>query len=280
MKVQCDCGAKYALDATPEMLRNPPRFACPSCNVDLSARLLELARQELGNVAPPQREGLAPAPEIAPPPSAKPVVSAPTVVATSPTPAAPIRISIPAPASVPSVSIPSAPRPVVVVPTPIARPPVSVVQPVALPPVALTPPPAPIPSPTAPPPLPPAISGARIHRATAPAAGAATPDVVDTRFCPKHPQQRVTEKCRVCEKPICPKCMQLFGYVCSSLCREKAEANHIKIPTYAGQRDVAQREQGKKTGLIVSLAPIRPFVIVPIAYVAGTPSIKSWLSIM
>ena len=50
--------------------------------------------------------------------------------------------------------------------------------------------------------------------------------------------------------------MQLFGYVCSVLCREKAEANHIKIPTYAGQRDVAQREQGKKTGLIVSLVAI------------------------
>ncbi len=82
------------------------------------------------------------------------------------------------------------------------------------------------------------------------------PDIVDTRFCSKHPKHRVTEKCRVCEKPICPLCMQLFGYVCSAHCREKAEANHIKIPTYAGQRDVSQRTEWNKVAFIAKLAAL------------------------
>ncbi len=60
----------------------------------------------------------------------------------------------------------------------------------------------------------------------------------------------------MCEKPICPLCMQLFGYVCSVHCREKAEANHIKIPTYAGQRDVAQRTEWNKVALIAKLAAL------------------------
>lgn len=82
------------------------------------------------------------------------------------------------------------------------------------------------------------------------------PDIQDTRFCTKHPKQRVTEKCRICEKSICPLCMQLFGYVCSAHCREKAEANHIKLPAYAGQRDVVQRKQGSRIGLVMSLAAV------------------------
>jgi len=96
------------------------------------------------------------------------------------------------------------------------------------------------------------IGGVRISRTAAPQAGSTTPDVQDKRFCTKHPQVRVTETCRVCEKPICPKCMQLFGYVCSVHCREKGEANGIVIPVFEGQRDVAQRKAGKKTGAIVA----------------------------
>ena len=50
--------------------------------------------------------------------------------------------------------------------------------------------------------------------------------------------------------------MQLLGYVCSVHCREKAEANHIKIPTYAGQRDVAQRTEWNKVALVAKLAAL------------------------
>ena len=36
MKLQCSCGAKYAFDATPEMLQHPVKFICPSCGLDSS----------------------------------------------------------------------------------------------------------------------------------------------------------------------------------------------------------------------------------------------------
>jgi PQQ-like domain len=174
MKIQCDCGAKYAIDATPEMARHPVKFACPECGVDLSARLDEAVRQEF-NSATSTAPGVAPAMEIAPPPAT----------------------SVPPP--------PVAPR-------------------------------------------------VRISHGAAHASAA--PEVVDARFCPKHPQQRVTEKCHVCGKGICPKCMQLFGYVCSPRCKEKADLQGLEIPVFAGQRDVAQNREWGKIALIAKLAAL------------------------
>ena len=66
-----------------------------------------------------------------------------------------------------------------------------------------------------------------------PAAGAA-------HFCAKHPGQVITHRCLVCAKPICPKCMELFGYVCSPLCRGKAEERGIEIPVYQGKKAVIE----------------------------------------
>ena len=60
----------------------------------------------------------------------------------------------------------------------------------------------------------------------------------------------------MCGKGICPLCMQLFGYVCSPLCKEKAELQGIVIPKYAGQRDEKERQQWGKVGLIVKLAAL------------------------
>ena len=48
------------------------------------------------------------------------------------------------------------------------------------------------------------------------------------------PDQFVTGDCHICSKPICPKCMELFGYVCSPLCRGKAEAKGIVDPGVCG----------------------------------------------
>src|SRR5437667_132118 len=56
--------------------------------------------------------------------------------------------------------------------------------------------------------------------------------------CPKHPSELAAEKCYVCSKPICPKCMELFGYVCSPLCRAKAASHGIAVPIYEGQSSV------------------------------------------
>ena len=58
--------------------------------------------------------------------------------------------------------------------------------------------------------------------------------------CNKHPGQVAAEKCQVCSKPICPKCMALFGCVCSPLCRAKAEAQGLAVPVYAGQKSVRE----------------------------------------
>ncbi|MFO1512069.1 MAG: hypothetical protein U1F83_04000 [Verrucomicrobiota bacterium] len=53
MKIQCDCGAKYAFDASPEMVRNPVTFACPECGMDLSGRINEEVRRQFGNITGP-----------------------------------------------------------------------------------------------------------------------------------------------------------------------------------------------------------------------------------
>lgn len=46
------------------------------------------------------------------------------------------------------------------------------------------------------------------------------------------------EVCRVCNKPMCLKCMEQFGYVCSVYCRQQATAKRIYIPPYANQKSV------------------------------------------
>jgi outer membrane protein assembly factor BamB len=64
--------------------------------------------------------------------------------------------------------------------------------------------------------------------------------------CPKHPSELALENCRVCSKPICPRCMELFGFVCSPLCRAKAASHGIQVPIYQGHKSVIeQRRWGK-----------------------------------
>lgn len=64
--------------------------------------------------------------------------------------------------------------------------------------------------------------------------------------CLKHPGEVAGEKCHVCSKPICPKCMELFGYVCSPLCKAKADSHGLHIPAYAGQRSVMDARRWRK----------------------------------
>ena len=72
---------------------------------------------------------------------------------------------------------------------------------------------------------------------------------VSSKFCSKH-RERATEKCAVCGKPICPKCMEVFGYFCSPLCKGKAEAENLDVPVYAGRKDVIEAKFWRKTGLV------------------------------
>src|SRR6266404_3741706 len=74
--------------------------------------------------------------------------------------------------------------------------------------------------------------------------------------CLKHPGELAEEQCRVCSKPICPKCMELFGYVCSPLCKAKADSHGIQVPIYKGQRSLVQARLWRKTAWVGSTVAI------------------------
>jgi hypothetical protein len=138
MKVQCPCGAKYSIDVTPEMLRDPIRFVCLGCNTDLSGPINDLVHQELG-------QGAAPA-------------------------AGPMRLSVPA--NAPAPASPAAPARLAIHKTASS-----------------------------------ASHGTAVE--SAPDPGAANPD--DGTPCPKHRGAFSVAHCYTCGKPMCPKCMELFG---------------------------------------------------------------------
>ena len=79
---------------------------------------------------------------------------------------------------------------------------------------------------------------------------ASAPEVPTPEVCSKHAGQLTTHRCLVCQKPICPQCMQLFGFVCSAYCKGKAGNEGKDVPVYAGRRDVAQSREWRKVGLI------------------------------
>jgi hypothetical protein len=98
----------------------------------------------------------------------------------------------------------------------------------------------------------------KISRAETPATPSAenTAAVEASKFCPRHLRERVTDNCAVCQKPICPKCMTLFGFFCSVLCKAKAEAQNINVPAYAGQKFKVEARFWRKTGLISGLLAV------------------------
>ena len=183
MKVQCYCGAKYAIDVTPEMARDPVRFICPACNTDLSGPINELVRQELGLAEP-----AAPTPASA---TASPPTARVRIASESPkeTVAAPAKLTLSRSASA-------------------------------------------------------ATHGAPVE------APQTSGDPGEPQPCPKHKGELTVERCYVCRKPICPKCMELFGFVCSPLCRARAESTGIHVPVFHGQKSVRDAREWRKTGRI------------------------------
>ena len=95
--------------------------------------------------------------------------------------------------------------------------------------------------------------------------------------CRKHIGEFGTYRCLVCQKPICPKCMELFGYVCSPLCREKAEAQRMEIPVYEHQMSVVQQTQGRKVFKVSLAASSVVLVILGVwfwyAWMASVPKV-------
>ena len=111
--------------------------------------------------------------------------------------------------------------------------------------------------PTAPVP-PPKPEPARLkipHSAAAPvalpSADPAPPSNYASKYCQKHTGVLATEKCVVCGKPICPRCMEMFGYFCSPLCKNKADLTGMDAPVYAGQRFAVEKRFWRKTGSVI-----------------------------
>ncbi len=113
-----------------------------------------------------------------------------------------------------------------------------------------------------PPPPPPAPGGLRISKsaahaapapvavAPAPAPAAAPVDDGSVQFCPKHRGEPAVNACVVCHKPLCLKCMEQFGHVCSVFCRQQAEQKRIYIPVYAGQKSVLAEKSSSRSRTI------------------------------
>ena len=101
-----------------------------------------------------------------------------------------------------------------------------------------------IPPPTAPPHTPGPIRVAVGQAST----GAPQAAPARAQICSKHPTQQFVAKCFVCGKGICPECMALFGYLCSPLCKAKADSHGLKVPIYAGQKSLVEARYWRKVG--------------------------------
>ena len=77
-----------------------------------------------------------------------------------------------------------------------------------------------------------------------------------TVVCHRHSDQPATANCLVCQKPICPQCMALFGYVCSAYCAGQAERAGVTLPVYEGQREVEARFWKKVRTVVYALLAV------------------------
>ena len=118
------------------------------------------------------------------------------------------------------------------------------------------PPPVPV-FEAAPPPEPASVATPRLRvslaaQPAAPAEGTAAGATASAapQTCLRHPGEICTERCAVCQKPICRKCMENFGFVCSPLCKARADAKKIKVPVYEGQKWVVEAQYWQKVGRI------------------------------
>src|SRR6266540_6885630 len=78
---------------------------------------------------------------------------------------------------------------------------------------------------------------------SAAASGPSVPSATAPEPCAKHPGQAAAHRCLVCQKPMCPKCMEVFGFVCSGYCKGKAENQGIFVPQYGGTKVQTEAKQ-------------------------------------
>lgn len=152
----------------------------------------------------------------------------------------------PAPAAMPApvafISIPT--------PPPAPAPAIRIARPAGPAATAPTPAPVPLPVPSAAPRPAMRISTHALATAQASESVAASDAPAERQFCLKHPGQEIGHKCVVCGKGMCPDCMALFGYICSPLCKSKAESRSMNVPVYALQRSVIEAARWRKISRI------------------------------
>jgi hypothetical protein len=120
-------------------------------------------------------------------------------------------------------------------------------QPVALSATVISEAPAAPPAMTPPPISAPRVAVARSAPVETPATEGVQPSA-PAATCPKHRGEMAAAECFVCHKPICHKCMQQFGYLCSSYCKGQAEARKMKVPVFEGQIFQKRAAEGRSQG--------------------------------
>jgi hypothetical protein len=79
----------------------------------------------------------------------------------------------------------------------------------------------------------------------------ATPSQIEeapptVNYCPRHREEIVVAECAVCRKPICGRCLEQFGYLCSGYCRSQATARGLYVPVYEGHKEVVEEKRVQK----------------------------------
>jgi len=131
--------------------------------------------------------------------------------------------------------------------------------------------------------------GLRISKShTAPAAPAAQNQAAAAEsgsagaLCPKHKSEPAVEVCCVCGKPICLKCMEQFGHVCSVYCRQQATHKRIYVPVYARQKIVVAGKSQALVKLITGAVVVVVLLLIGFwtwyAWFARTPKVVYSLS--
>ncbi|MDB6056545.1 MAG: Pyrrolo-quinoline quinone [Verrucomicrobiales bacterium] len=96
------------------------------------------------------------------------------------------------------------------------------------------------------------VAGAHAAAPTSPPTAAAAAATATGEMCNRHLDKPSAAHCTVCQKPICPECMSMFGYLCSVKCRYQAEQQGTRVPVYKFQKRSVEARQFRKGALITA----------------------------
>ncbi len=77
---------------------------------------------------------------------------------------------------------------------------------------------------------------------------------VSTESCFQHPGEVAVGRCQVCGRPICQRCVERYGFVCSVRCQGRAEREGIPLPRCAGRQDLMTARHRRWTRRLALLA--------------------------